>query len=69
LQRGKSIDPARLLKYVLAVHMICIDAPEIVQRLAVALTAGAAKAHFDRTLAVHPTAAEELVLLREPVRR
>lgn len=54
---------------VLAVHMIGADAPEIVQSLAVALSAGATKAHFDRTLAVHPTAAEEFVLLREPVRR
>jgi glutathione reductase (NADPH) len=54
---------------VLAVHMIGADAPEIVQSLAVALSAGATKAHFDRTVAVHPTAAEEFVLLREPVRR
>ena len=53
---------------VLAVHMIGADAPEIVQSLAVALTAGATKAHFDRTLALHPTAAEEFVLMREPVR-
>lgn len=51
-----------------AVHMVGPDAPEIVQSLAVALTAGATKAHFDRTLAMHPTAAEEFVLMREPVR-
>ena len=50
---------------VLAVHMIGADAPEIVQSLAVALTAGATKAHFDRTMAVHPTAAEEFVLMRD----
>lgn len=54
---------------VLAVHMIGADAPEIVQSLAVALSAGATKAHFDATLAVHPTMAEEFVLMREPVRR
>jgi glutathione reductase (NADPH) len=54
---------------VLAVHMIGADAPEIVQSLAVALTAGATKAHFDATLAVHPTAAEEFVLMRTPARR
>jgi glutathione reductase (NADPH) len=54
---------------VLAVHMAGADAPEIVQSLAVALSAGATKAHFDRTLAMHPTAAEEFVLMREPVRR
>ena len=53
---------------VLAVHMLGADAPEIVQGLAVALTAGATKEQFDRTLAVHPTAAEEFVLMREPSR-
>jgi glutathione reductase (NADPH) len=50
---------------VLAVHMLGTDAPEIVQSLAVALTAGATKAHFDTTIAMHPTAAEEFVLMRE----
>ena len=54
---------------VLGVHMIGADAPEIVQSLAVALTAGATKAHFDATVAVHPTAAEEFVLLRTLARR
>jgi glutathione reductase (NADPH) len=53
---------------VLAVHMAGADAPEIVQSLAVALTAGATKADFDRTIAVHPTAAEEFVLLRQASR-
>jgi glutathione reductase (NADPH) len=50
---------------VLAVHMSGADAPEI---LAVALSAGATKAQFDRTVAMHPTAAEEFVLMREPSR-
>jgi glutathione reductase (NADPH) len=54
---------------VLAVHMIGADAPEIVQSLAVALSAGATKAQFDATMAVHPTAAEEFVLMRTPARR
>lgn len=54
---------------VLGVHMIGSDAPEIVQSLAVALTCGATKRDFDRTVAVHPTAAEEFVLMREPKRR
>lgn len=54
---------------VLAVHMAGTDAPEIVQSLAVALSAGATKADFDRTVAMHPTAAEEFVLMREPVRQ
>ena len=58
-----------LSERVLGVHMIGADAPEIVQSLAVALTCGATKRDFDRTVAVHPTAAEEFVLMREPVRR
>jgi glutathione reductase (NADPH) len=58
-----------LSERVLGVHMIGTDAPEIVQSLAVALTCGARKRDFDRTLAVHPTAAEEFVLMREPKRR
>lgn len=58
----------RASRRVLGVHMLGADAPEIVQSLAVALTAGATKAHFDRTIAMHPTAAEEFVLMREPVR-
>ena len=49
---------------VLGVHMVAADAPEIVQAAAIAVTMGATKADFDRTFAVHPTAAEELVLLR-----
>ena len=54
---------------VLGVHMLGADAPEIVQSLAVALTCGATKRDFDRTLAVHPTTAEEFMLMRSPVRR
>jgi glutathione reductase (NADPH) len=53
---------------VLAVHMIGTDAPEIVQCLTVALSAGATKADFDHTMAMHPTAAEEFMLMREPAR-
>ncbi len=53
---------------VLAVHMAGADAPEIVQCLAVALTAGATKADFDHTMAMHPTAAEEFMLMRAPSR-
>ncbi|RVT49630.1 glutathione-disulfide reductase [Rubrivivax albus] len=54
---------------VLGVHMLGADAPEIVQSLAVAMVAGATKRDFDRTMAIHPTAAEEFVLMRSPVRR
>jgi glutathione reductase (NADPH) len=49
--------------------MLGADAPEIVQSLAVAMTAGATKAHFDATIAVHPTVAEEFVLMRTLKRR
>jgi len=51
---------------VLGAHMIGPDAAEIMQALAVAVTMGAKKADLDRTLAVHPTTAEEFVLLRTP---
>ena len=54
---------------VLGVQMIGPDAPEIVQSLAVAVTCGALKRDFDQTIAVHPTVAEEFVLMRTPVRR
>ena len=49
---------------VLGAHMLGPEAPEIIQGLAIALTAGATKAHFDATLGLHPTAAEEFVTLR-----
>jgi len=51
---------------VLGCHMLGADAPEIIQALAVAIRCGATKAQFDATIALHPTAAEEFVLLREP---
>lgn len=51
---------------VLGLHMIGTDAPEIVQGLAVAVTMGANKRDFDATVAVHPTMAEEFVLMRKP---
>lgn len=49
---------------VLGVHVVGPDAPEIIQSVAIAVTMGATKADFDRTYALHPTTAEELVLLR-----
>ncbi|MBL8838034.1 MAG: glutathione-disulfide reductase [Alphaproteobacteria bacterium] len=49
-------------------HMVGADAPEIIQGLAIAVKAGLTKADFDRTIAIHPTAAEEFVLMREPVK-
>lgn len=53
---------------VVGVHMVGEGAAEIVQTAAIALQAGATKAHFDATVALHPTTAEELVLMRSPVR-
>ena len=49
---------------ILGIHMIGPDAPEIMQAAAVAVKAGLTKADFDATTAIHPTMAEELVLLR-----
>lgn len=53
---------------VLAAHMCGPEAGEIIQGLSVAITAGATKADFDATIGIHPTAAEEFVTMREPVR-
>lgn len=49
---------------VVGIHMIGPDAPEIMQAAAVAVKAGLTKADFDATVAIHPTMAEELVLLK-----
>lgn len=49
---------------VLGLHMAGTDAPEIVQGFATAIIAGATKSDFDRTIGIHPTAAEEFVTLR-----
>lgn len=51
---------------ILGCHVVGPDAPEIIQMAAIALKMGATKAEWDDTCAVHPTAAEELVTLREP---
>ena len=53
---------------VLGLHLLAPDAGEILQGFAVALKAGATKATFDATIGIHPTAAEEFVTMREPVR-
>ena len=52
---------------VLGVHIVGHGAGEMIQLAAVAIGMGATKADFDRTVAVHPTAAEELVTLPAPV--
>ncbi len=49
---------------VLGLHMIGPDAPEILQAAAIAVKAGLTKADFDQTVALHPSMAEELVLMK-----
>ena len=49
---------------VLGLHMIGPEAPEILQAAAIAVKAGLTKADFDDTMALHPSMAEELVLMR-----
>lgn len=54
---------------VLGCHIVGHAAGEMIQLAAVAMGMGATKEDFDRALAVHPTAAEELVTMRKPVAR
>jgi glutathione reductase (NADPH) len=49
---------------VLGCHIFGFDAAEIIQMMAVAMKMGATKADLDSTIALHPTAAEELVTMR-----
>ncbi|MGA2654558.1 MAG: glutathione-disulfide reductase [Gammaproteobacteria bacterium] len=49
---------------ILGAHMVGENAGEIIQGFAAAIQAGATKADFDNTLAIHPTIAEEFVLMR-----
>ena len=51
---------------VVGCHMAGDDAAEIIQGVAVAVKCGATKAQFDSTMAIHPTASEELVTMYEP---
>jgi glutathione reductase (NADPH) len=51
---------------ILGCHVVGPDAPEIIQMAAIAVKMGVTKAQWDDTCAVHPTAAEELVTMREP---
>jgi glutathione reductase (NADPH) len=54
---------------VLGCHIVAPEAGEMIQMAAIAVKMGATKEDFDRTVAVHPTMAEELVTMRNPVRR
>jgi glutathione reductase (NADPH) len=53
---------------VVGAHMLGEDAPEIIQGISIAINAGATKADFDRTVGIHPTAAEEFVTMRTRAR-
>jgi len=54
---------------VLGCHIFAPEAGEMIQLAAVAIGMGATKEQFDAAVAVHPTLAEELVTMRQPVRR
>jgi glutathione reductase (NADPH) len=54
---------------VVGVHIVGEGAAEMIQLISVAVKMGATKADLDATIAVHPTAAEELVTMREPAVR
>ena len=53
---------------VLGVHMLGDDVPEMMQGIGVAMTTGATKQDFDRTIGIHPTSAEEFVTMRTRTR-
>jgi glutathione reductase (NADPH) len=55
----------RASQRVIGVHMVGADAPEIIQGIGIAVKAGLTKAQFDATVGIHPTAAEELVTMRD----
>lgn len=54
---------------VLGCHIVADHAGEMIQLAGIAVKMGATKEDFDRTVAVHPTMAEELVTMRTPVRK
>ncbi len=53
---------------ILGCHIVAPGAGEMIQMVGVAVKMGATKEDFDRTVAVHPTMSEEIVLMRAPVR-
>jgi glutathione reductase (NADPH) len=53
---------------ILGAHMLGEDAAEIMQGIGIAVVMGATKQDFDRTIGIHPTAAEEFVTLRTRAR-
>ncbi len=59
---------SRATRRVLGCHIVADNAAEMIQLAGVAVRMGATKEDFDRTVAVHPTMAEELVTMKTPVR-
>jgi glutathione reductase (NADPH) len=59
---------SRKNRTVLGCHIVAPQAGEMIQLAGIAVKMGATKEEFDRTCAVHPTMAEELVTMRKPVR-
>jgi glutathione reductase (NADPH) len=51
---------------VLGCHLVGPGSAELIQMVAIPMAMGATKADFDRAIAVHPTAAEELVTFKGP---
>jgi len=59
---------SKATRTVLGCHIVAPQAGEMIQLAGIAVKMGATKEDFDRTVAVHPTMAEELVTMRSPVR-
>lgn len=59
---------SKATRKVLGCHIVADHAGEMIQLAGIAIKMGATKEDFDRTVAVHPTMAEELVTMKEPVR-
>ncbi|MEQ6247436.1 glutathione-disulfide reductase [Sulfitobacter sp. HNIBRBA3233] len=59
---------ARESRRVLGCHIVAPQAGEMIQMVGIAIKMGATKEQFDATCAVHPTMAEEMVTMRNPVR-
>lgn len=59
---------SKATRKVLGCHIVADGAGEMIQMVGIAVKMGATKEDFDRTVAVHPTMAEELVTMKEPVR-
>lgn len=59
---------SRATRKVLGCHIVAPQAGEMIQLVGIAIKMGATKEDFDRTVAVHPTMAEELVTMKTPMR-